>query len=218
MGAKGKSQPLLVSELLSRAHAISSRTPIFGRDADLAQMDLLARRASVEQRPFLVSVIAPAGTGKTRLLEEFLDRLRATVPDARVAVAQCLPYGQRLTYWPLRALLFRIVGLDEDAPPDEVLASVDRWLAGAEVQDSASVGQLLASTIGEADVEVSDRSALFGAWRTFIEAASRQAPLILVVEDLHWSSDTLLDLVEFVLQPRGDTRALLIVLARPRVA
>ena len=112
--AKGKSEPLSVFELLGRAHSIAGRGPIFGRDADLAQMDLVARRAFDEQRPFLVSVIAPAGTGKTRVLEEFLDHLRESAPEARVAVAQCLPYGQRLTYWPLRAVLFRIVGVDED--------------------------------------------------------------------------------------------------------
>ena len=79
------------------------------------------------------------------------------------------------------------------------------------------VGSLLASTIGEGESEISDRVALFTAWRTFIEAASRQAPLVVAVEDLHWSSDTLLDLFEFVLQPRGDTRALLIALARPEL-
>jgi class 3 adenylate cyclase len=215
--AKGKSEPLMVSELLGRANAMAGRTPIFGRDADLAQIDLVARRAFDEQRPFLVSVIAPAGTGKSRLLEEFIDRLRATAPDARVAVAQCLPYGQRLTYWPLRAVLFRIVGLDEDAMPSEVRTVVDRWLTEAEVEDAAEVGRLLVSTIGEGDAEVNDRAALFGAWRSFVEAASRQAPLVVAVEDLHWSSDTLLDLFEFVLQPRGDTRALLIALARPEL-
>jgi class 3 adenylate cyclase len=217
VNAKGKSEPLTVSELLGRAHSVTGRTPIFGRDADLGQMDLVAKRAFGEGRPFLVSVIAPAGTGKTRLLEEFLDRLRRSVPDARVAVAQCLPYGQRLTYWPLRAVLFRIVGLDEDAPADEICAGVEQWLVKAGVDDASSVGQLLASTIGEADAEINDRNALFAAWRAFIEAASRQEPLVVAIEDLHWSSDTLLDLFEFVLQPRRDTRALLIALARPEL-
>src|SRR4051812_6433128 len=118
--AKGKSAPLNVSQLLGRAHAMTARMPIFGRDADLAQLDLVAARSFDERRPFLVTVIAPAGTGKTRLLEEFVDHLPRISADARVCVAQCLPYGQRLTYWPLRAVLFRIVGLDEDAPPDDV--------------------------------------------------------------------------------------------------
>ena len=48
---------------------------IVGRDADLDQLELVARRTFDERRPFLVSVVAPAGVGKSRLLEEFLDRL-----------------------------------------------------------------------------------------------------------------------------------------------
>jgi uncharacterized protein len=38
-----------------------------------------------------------------------------------------------------------------------------------------------------------------------------------VFEDLHWSSDSLLDLVEFVMQPRGDARVLMIALTRPEL-
>jgi predicted ATPase len=71
--------------------------------------------------------------------------------------------------------------------------------------------------MGAGDADAVDRAALFAAWRTFIEAATKTAPLVLAVEDLHWSSDTLLDLFEFVLQPRGDTRALMIALARPEL-
>ena len=56
-----------------------------------------------EKRPFLITITAPAGTGKTRLLEEFLARLPGEQPTAQVVTAQCLPYGQRLTYWPLHA-------------------------------------------------------------------------------------------------------------------
>ncbi len=51
------------------------RTRLVGRDDDLAQLELVARRAFRERRPYLVSVIAPPGVGKSRLLEEFLDRL-----------------------------------------------------------------------------------------------------------------------------------------------
>jgi class 3 adenylate cyclase len=215
--AKGKAGGIGASEVLGRARSTSARTPIFGRDADLEQLELVANRVFDERRPFLVSVIAPPGTGKTRLLEEFLARLPEIDTTAIVAVAQCLPYGQRLTYWPLRAVLFRIVGLAEDAPAEEVRRHVGEWLREADVENAAEVGSLLASTVGAGDAEAVDRAALFAAWRTFLEAASRQAPLVVAVEDLHWSSDTLLDLLEFVLQPRGDTRALMIALARPEL-
>ena len=47
--------------------------------------------------------------------------------------------------------------------------------------------------------------------------AGRRAPLVLVFEDLHWSSDSLLDLVEFIMQPRGDAAVLMIALTRPEL-
>jgi class 3 adenylate cyclase len=215
--AKGKPGGIRASEVVGRARAPATRTPLFGRNADLAQLELVARRAFDERRPFLVSVIAPPGTGKSRLLEEFLSRLPSIDPQARVAVAQCLPYGQRLTYWPLRAVLFRVVGLDEESTPDQVRRAVDRWLRDADVEDATEVGALLASTVGAGEAETSDQSALFAAWRTFIEVAGRSSPLVLAVEDLHWSSDSLLDLIDFVLQPRTDTRAMMVVLARPEL-
>ena len=218
IAAKGKQQPIRAQPLLGRGgEATSVRSPLIGRDDDLAQLELVARRAFGDRRPFLVSLIAPAGTGKTRLVEEFLDRLPAIAPAATVAIAQCLPYGQRVTYWPLRALLVRLVGLKEEAGPETVREEIRRWLQDRGVESPERVADLLAATIGAGEPEVIDRAALFAAWRTAIEVAGRQAALVLVFEDLHWSSDSLLDLVEFIVQPRGDAAVLMIALTRPEL-
>src|SRR5256886_14669087 len=90
--ARGKAQPIRALPLLGRLARlpVASRTPLIGRDADLQQLELVARRALHEQRPFLVSIIAPAGVGKTRLVEAFLVRLPSFEPRATVAIAQCL--------------------------------------------------------------------------------------------------------------------------------
>src|SRR5260370_117121 len=82
--AVGKSQPIRALPLLGRAmrQPVAKKTRLIGRDADLQQLELVARRALQEQRPFLVSIIAPAGVGKSRLLEEFIDRLPAIEPRA----------------------------------------------------------------------------------------------------------------------------------------
>ena len=216
--AKGKRAPLKALPLLGRATARARvQMPLFGRSGDLAQLELAANRVLDDKRPFLVSVIAPAGTGKSRLLEEFLDRLAIRAPAARVAIAQCLPYGQRLTYWPLRAVLYRLIGVGEDAPPAEVREAIASWLAANDAPDREHVAPLLAATVGAGEHEVLDRAALFAAWRTFIEVAARAQPLVIVFEDLHWSSDSLLDLVEFVMQPRGSTAVLMIALTRPEL-
>jgi class 3 adenylate cyclase len=215
--AKGKSDGVRAIELVGRKPARRVRMPLIGRDDDLAQLDLVARRAFGERRPSLVSIIAPAGTGKTRLLEEFLERLPQHAPRAMVAVAQCLPYGQRLTYWPLRAVLFRLAGIDERAVPSEVRERIAAWLAGSRLRDPTRVADLLAATVGAAEVEVTDRAALLQAWRGALEYAAARGPLVIVFEDLHWSSDSLLDLVEFVMQPRADLPLLMLALARPEL-
>ena len=216
---RGKSQPIRALPLLSRSDRlpVATRTPLIGRDADLQQLEFVASRSLHEQRPFLVSIIAPAGVGKTRLLEEFLARLPAIEPRATVAIAQCLPYGQRLTYWPLRGVLYRLIGVPEDAMPKSVRFAIRAWLEGSGLEAIDEEVELLAATVGAGETEVSDRAALLAAWRTCFEVAARRAPLVLVFEDLHWSSDSLLDLFEFVMQPRGDLPLLMIALTRPEL-
>src|SRR6266851_4318380 len=165
----------------------------------------------------MVSLIAPAGVGKTRLVEEFLDWLPSLAPEAIVTTAQCLPYGQQLTYWPMRQVLFTLTGTDEDTPPGKVRDAIWIWLKRIGVEDPDRDARLLAATIGAAGTEGVDKDLLFAAWRSALEATARTNPLVIVFEDLHWSSDSLLDLAEFVMQPRGDAAVLMIVLARPEL-
>jgi len=217
--ARGKSQPIRALALLSRAEPgrVATKTALIGRGADLEQLELVARRALQEKRPFLVSIIAPAGVGKTRLLEEFLERLPGFEPRTTVAIAQCLPYGQRLTYWPLRGVLYRLTGVTEDTKPTTVREAIRSWFKGSGLEETDRAVELLAATVGAGESEVLDRSALLAAWRTFFEVAARRSPLVLAFEDLHWSSDSLLDLFEFVMQPRGELPLLMIALSRPEL-
>ena len=127
---RSRSLPRASRHLLLRArcwahakqwHDRRVRLPLVGRETTSEQLQLVARRAVKERRPSLVSVIAPAGTGKTRLVEEFLDWLPSVAPNAVVATAQCLPYGQQLTYWPMRQVLFTLTECSEDAAPARVV-------------------------------------------------------------------------------------------------
>ncbi|HEY8989599.1 MAG TPA: adenylate/guanylate cyclase domain-containing protein, partial [Candidatus Limnocylindrales bacterium] len=216
--AKGKSAPIAARLLTGAAtvgHRRQRRTTIVGRDEDLLQLQLVARRAIAERRPYLVSVVAPAGVGKSRLLEEFLDQIGTDQP-VRVALAQCLPYGQRLTFWPMRAILLSILELPDDALPERVRDALSVWLSVRGESDPRTA-ELVAATVGAGEMESADGIALFAAWRKFVELAADQVPLILIVEDLHWSSDSLLDLIEAILQPRADVPLMMIALARPEL-
>ncbi|MEX0630356.1 MAG: adenylate/guanylate cyclase domain-containing protein [Chloroflexota bacterium] len=216
--ARGKGAPVRARRLESAGVAAPrARMPFLGRDADVAQLELTSGRAMKEQRPFLITITAPAGTGKTRLLEEFLERLPDFHPEARVVTAQCLPYGQRLTYWPLHALLRQLLDLPEGVDPERMRDAAQAWLETAGDAAPRRTAELLAATFGAGEGDPMDRAELFSAWRSAVELAARDRPLVVVVEDLHWSSDSLLDLIEVVLQPRGEAPLLMIVLARPEL-
>src|SRR5256885_11972290 len=101
--------------------------------------------------------------------------------------------------------------------PQTVRQSIGAWLQGSGLEALDREMELLAATVGAGETEVTDKSALLAAWRTFFEIAARRAPLVLVFEDLHWSSDSLLDLFEYVMQPRGDLPLLMIALTRPEL-
>lgn len=213
--AKGKGSAITAREVISTLDAAAvarPKTPMRGRQDELDQLALVAKRAFRDKRPAFVTIIAPAGTGKSRLLEEFLlQELPLIVPSIDVAVAQCLPYGNQLTYWPLRQVLFGLIGVPDDASASEIRERVAAWL------DHARYADLLATTIGYGLGEAPDRGDVFAAWRYALEKASSVQPLVLVFEDLHWSSESLLDLVDFVMQAHGDAPILMLALSRPEL-
>ena len=116
----------------------------------------------------------------------------------------------------MRAILLSIVGIEDDSSPEEVRAAIGRWLREANEPDPERTAELLAATVGAAEMD-GDRLAVFAAWRRLVELAGERAPQVVVIEDLHWSSDSLLDLVESMLLPRADVPLLMIALARPEL-
>jgi class 3 adenylate cyclase len=69
---KSKRQPLNVFPLMqARPIRNIGRPSLVGRRQDVLQLDLLRMRTLEERRPHLASIVAPAGTGKTRLLRSF---------------------------------------------------------------------------------------------------------------------------------------------------
>jgi class 3 adenylate cyclase/tetratricopeptide (TPR) repeat protein len=212
---KGKREPLRVFPLKSKRPArLVEHPPLIGRRQDLLQLALLQERVLEEQRPQLVSIVAPAGTGKTRLLEEFLSRLDAAA-GFQVARVQCLPYSEGLIYWPLRGLLAGLLGAE--ITHERV---VDAFAGGGyKMEDAARLADLVLATLGikSEDESAVDRESIFIAWRLLIEALAQREPRIIVFEDLHWASDSLLDLVEQITHVRTQAAMLLIALSRPEL-
>ena len=78
-----------------------------------------------EQRCELVTIVAEAGVGKTRLVAEAVARL-----GARVVGGRCLPYGEGITYWPVTAAAFQL----EDVEVEERVREPLRAVLGDDIQ------------------------------------------------------------------------------------
>ena len=212
---KGKREPIAAATLVERlAERRAPRAPFLGRDHDLEQLDLVARRAFTERRPQLVTITAPAGTGKSRLVEEFAGRISGGVT---VATAQCLPYGAAGTFLPLRGLVRGLLDVDRE---EDVLPRLRSAFTGAghTDEDARRLAGLIGVTLGDTtESERRDREEVFTAWRLLVEVLAVHGPLVVVFEDIHWASDTLLDLVEHVTLSRMSTPLVMFALARPEL-
>ena len=90
-----------------------------GRERELEQIAAAWVRAGAERRCELVTIVAEAGVGKTRLAAEALEGL-----DARVVRGRCLSYGEGITYWPVVEVVKQLAARPSDPAAAAAIASL----------------------------------------------------------------------------------------------
>jgi class 3 adenylate cyclase len=120
---QGKSEPVPAFRLLAARPASERRheTVFVGRERELALLGEAWGRALAERRCELVTIVADAGLGKSRLAAEALASIGAPVVRGR-----CLPYGAGITYWPVVEVLKQL----DATPSDPAAAAAIRSLLG----------------------------------------------------------------------------------------
>jgi predicted ATPase/DNA-binding SARP family transcriptional activator/class 3 adenylate cyclase len=184
-------------------------SPLVGRTRQMHALSGAFDAAVSDRVCHLVTVLGPAGVGKSRLVDEFTAGLsgRATVLRGR-----CLSYGEGITYWPLSELVRDLAGSD---PAAEVGEALRDELAGdpqAEV-----IADVLAEAIGLGGTGGQATEKIFWSARRLFEMLAHRHPLVVVVDDLQWAEPTFLDLVEHVADLARDAPMVLLCLARPEL-
>jgi predicted ATPase len=165
-----------------------------GRERELTTLtDLLAQ--AIEGRGQVVGVVGEPGIGKSRLLYEFQQELRAqSIPSVE---GQCLSYGQAIPLGPVLDLLRQHSGITEADAPEAVTEKVRLTLqtAGIDSDDAAPyVCQLLGLPVASerlANLSPEIRKTrTFKALRQIYLGSSQRHPLVLAVENLHWIDPT----------------------------
>ncbi len=188
-----------------RPLALRLDAPLIGRDEEIRRLESACVRAARERVTMTVVVIGEAGLGKTRLVREIAGRLG---PEVKVLTGRCLPYGEGITFWPLRDLVLQAGGHDS---PEQIEA-----LLGSEA-DAASIADRLHRAFSPGNQGRSGAAEIFWAARRFLEALARSQPLLVVFEDLHWAEPTFLDLVESLAIQPGKSPIVLVCNTRPEL-
>jgi ABC-type transport system substrate-binding protein/class 3 adenylate cyclase len=165
----------------------------------------------LEGRGAIVSINGEPGIGKSRIVAELKGRFRERV---RFLSGHAVPYAETIPYWPVRDLLRDWLGLGVAEPEArvriELRAQLDRLLA----ENSEEAYPFLASLLGLALApEQEERIRAFAPdavqrqtvdWMyELVCLLPQEQPLCLVLEDLHWSDEATLSLLDELL-PAGE--------------
>src|SRR5215813_1203289 len=183
---------------------------LVGREAELARLHARLTSTLNGQRQ-LVFVTGEPGIGKTALVESFLADI-ATALALRIAYGQCVEqYGAGEPYLPVLEALGR---LGRAAGGDRLVQILKQhaptWL------------EQLPGLLSDQDVEAVQRRAR-GATRDrmlrelveALDALTQDAPLVLLLEDLHWSDSATIDLLRMLARRREASRLLVLGTFRP---
>jgi class 3 adenylate cyclase/tetratricopeptide (TPR) repeat protein len=207
---KGKAERVPAYRLISvrEAESVERRhdSPLVGRTAELAVLGDELAAAVRDASCRLATVVAQAGVGKSRLIEEFVQSVQ---PEARVLRGRCLPYGRGITFWPLVEIVRDAAAIRDDDPP-EVGRSKLLEIAGPGGEDAVA---RVASAIGLADTDFPLDEVFWGT-RKLLELQAARQPLVVVLEDIHWAESAFLDLIEHV-RTTAAAPLLLLCAARP---
>jgi DNA-binding SARP family transcriptional activator len=190
----------LLSGIGPHAEAVARHldAPLVGRRDQLDELRRAYERVKRDRTAYLLTVLGPAGIGKSRLAAELRTKVE---PEALVLAGRCLPYGEAITFWPVAEMVSQ-AGTVEDLIRDE--------------PEGALIAELVLGAIGRTETSARAEE-VFWAVRRLFEAIAREQPLILVFDDLHWAEPTLLELVDHVAEWTRDAQILLLCLARPEL-
>jgi len=226
---KGKSQPVAAWELRGDKGAVSrlaarltrGLSPFLGRDDALATLDraFAAARAGAGQ---VVFVVGEAGIGKSRLVHEFRRRLGEA---ASWYEGECVAFAQSTPFHAIIDTFRRIFGVTDRDGEAEVVAKIETAVAGLgdDGRDVAPwLRYLLRVDPGDPAIAGLDpaqrRARIVAAIQRFTAAASRQRPIVLVIEDLHWSDSASEDYLKAFAETLPGMAVLLVVTYRPAYA
>lgn len=188
-------------------------TPFVGRRAELLGLQALWREASTGRSRIAV-LRAPAGFGKTRLVNEFAHGVLAAGGKLLRIACQL-----ELAHQPLVALLRGLhldrSGLEIDAPSVGRGSGLQARFPDLDRESVEALEMLAGAQAWQHPDELASKSAVFSALIRVIEQVIGAGPALLVVDDLHWADLATRELLGILARGLKQQALLLVITSRP---
>ena len=222
--AKGKADPVacwIAVEPRSFVPIVTRESvALVGRDRERLLLVDAFEHCRAERSVQLVTVVGVPGIGKTRLVAELGAYVESDADLTTWRHGNVLSYGSGVAFFALAQIVKQECGIFESDDAHVVGAKFDAAIAalGLEGADARWVRNQVGPLIGlGAEADGSRRSEAFAGWRFFFEAIGARSPTVIVLEDLHWADDALLDFVDGLVDRVSAVPLLVVATARPEL-
>jgi len=173
-----------------------------------------------EGKGSIIGIRGDAGTGKSRLVEEFKATL--DLKEVKWREGHAYAYSQNIPYFPVTDMLRRALRIEEGDSPRKIREKVERrieLLVGRRQDIIPYIGSLFALSYPEIEGTSPDswKYRLHKAVQEFLFAAVRRAPTVICFEDIHWADPSSIELLRAILSG-GRHPALFLFMYRPPFA
>ncbi len=184
--------------------AVPSPRSFVGRDEQLARLRAVLDRA-MSGHGGVALLAGEPGIGKSRLADELASE--AQTRGARVLVGRCWEAGGAPAFWPW---VQSLRGYIRDVEP-----ALLREQLGDSAADLAQLLPELRELFADLPLPVAagtegDRFRLFDAVASFLARATRDRPILLLLDDVHAADEPSLLLLQYIAREIRDTRLLVI--------
>ncbi|VAW42073.1 Adenylate cyclase, partial [hydrothermal vent metagenome] len=239
MPIRGRSEPIQVYSVLGlkpRLFYASGRgvegveTRMVGRDAEIQQLQGFLQRAVKERIGQILTISGDAGVGKSRLIHEFNNWIRALPYEVPVFKGRTYQQISQLPYALIRDMLATYFEIQDNDPAavaeDKLLQGMAQFL-GQENDDvrmrANIIGQLIGldlstkiHSVGQAGDAPQMRAQAYEYLANLFEViAEHNSAVLIFLEDLHWADDASLDLIRFLSDSCQKSPLIIVAVTRP---
>ena len=228
--ARGREEPVPVWEAVESLTPPGQRprratAPLIGRDEEVGLLRSTLAAAFGRRRPSLGVILGEAGVGKTRLVDELSDWARAE-HGALVLEGRCVPYGEANPWWPVAEAVRQACGVDIGDPSstaeEKTLSMVTDLLGAGRDEESIQIASGLMHLLGDEDAlpDVDPQRARQEAQRalhSLMSGLAQRQPLVVVLSEVHWADQLVLDLIGGQLDRLNGLPVVLLLTARPEL-